>query len=221
VIARGIARGIAGADRACIRPRGEQDNAHTRRTDRVPHVHSFEPVAAADARILILGSMPGTASLAATRYYAHPRNLFWPILADVLHFDASGEYEARLDALKSARVALWDVLHSCHREGSLDTRIRTETQVANDFAAFFRTHPGIVRVIFNGAKAAQCYDRRVLREGIGTGLHYERLPSTSPANASWSYERKLAVWRNALLEGEKPSQELPRSAASLSTSRAG
>jgi len=164
-------------------------------------VRSFDPVASADAEILILGSMPGTASLAAGRYYAHPRNWFWPILAELLGFDATLPYEARLDALRSARIALWDVLHSCRRDGSLDARIGKQDQAANDFAALYRDHPGIRRVLFNGAMAEQCYARHVLAHGIGAGLSYGRLPSTSPANASWSYERKLAAWRSAIRPG--------------------
>lgn len=164
-------------------------------------VQSFHPVASADAEILILGSMPGTASLAAGRYYAHPRNAFWPILAELLRFDGSCPYEERLDALRSARIALWDVLHSCRRDGSLDARIGKQDQAANDFAALYRTHPHIRRVLFNGAMAEQCYARHVLACGIGSAQDYVRLPSTSPANASWSFERKLAAWRSAIRSG--------------------
>lgn len=161
-------------------------------------VQSFDAIVAPDAEILILGSMPGVASLTVGRYYAHPRNAFWPILAELLQFDASCAYEERLDALRSARIALWDVLRACRREGSLDTRIRKEDQAANDFAALYRTHPRIRRVLFNGAMAEQSYARHVLADGIGSGLDYVRLPSTSPANASWSFERKLAAWRSAI-----------------------
>jgi len=168
----------------------------------VAHVQSFDAISGKDARILILGSMPGTASLAAARYYAHPQNSFWRIMTSLLDLDESCPYESRLDALRSARIALWDVLRSCHREGSLDTRILTDTQVANDFATFFRGHRGITRVLFNGAKAEQCYRRHVLRHGIGAGLEYQRLPSTSPANASWPFARKLAAWREAVLRDD-------------------
>jgi hypoxanthine-DNA glycosylase len=149
--------------------------------------------------------MPGTASLTAGRYYAHPRNSFWPILADVLEFDADADYQVRLAALRSARIALWDVLRSCKREGSLDTRIRRQDQAANDFAGLYRSHPGIRRVLFNGAVAEQCYARHVLAGGIGGGLQYLRLPSTSPANASWSFERKLTAWRSAIRPGADAS----------------
>jgi hypoxanthine-DNA glycosylase len=156
-------------------------------------------VAAASAGILVLGSMPGEASLAAGQYYAHPRNAFWPIMAELLGFDASLPYERRLAALRAGRIAVWDVLRSCHRHGSLDTKIRRETQVANDFAAFFASHRHVGRVLFNGAKAEECYRRHVLGRGIGDGLVYLRLPSTSPANASWTPARKLTAWRTGVL----------------------
>lgn len=162
-------------------------------------LRSFPPVAAPDAELLVLGSMPGAASLAAGQYYAHPHNAFWPILSELLGFDRDAPYESRLAALRAARIALWDVLHSCEREGSLDARIRRDSQVANDFAAFFRDHPRIRRVAFNGVAAEQCFRRHVLATGIGEHLSLERLPSTSPANASWSRERKLAAWRRALV----------------------
>lgn len=157
-------------------------------------------MAAADARILILGSMPGEASLAAGQYYAHPRNAFWPVVAEVLGFDAAASYEQRLAALVASRIALWDVLQSCRRRGSLDTRIEGASEVANDFEAFFAAHPAVEAVLFNGAKAEASYRRHVLERGVGAALAYRRLPSTSPANASWPRERKLAAWRAALGE---------------------
>jgi hypoxanthine-DNA glycosylase len=165
----------------------------------MPRVQSFAPVANRQAEVLILGSMPGEASLKACRYYAHPQNAFWPIMAEVVGFDPALAYTRRLAALKAAKIALWDVLHSCEREGSLDTRIRRADEVANDFERFFRTHPRIERVLFNGSRAADCYLRHVLKKGVATGLRYERLPSTSPANASWSRAHKTAAWRDAIL----------------------
>ena len=171
-------------------------------------IHSFEPIADGNAEVLILGSMPGTRSLAAGEYYAHPHNVFWRILSELLHFDAASSYEARVRVLKSARIALWDVLHSCVRAGSLDAMIENGTQSANDFRRFFGGHSKIRNVFFNGAKAEACYRRHVLRE-IGPGtISYSRLPSTSPANASMSFAHKLRAWRAILgTRVQRPAQQ--------------
>ena len=164
-------------------------------------VYSFAPIAGRNARVLILGSMPGRASLAAGQYYAHRQNAFWRIASELFGFDAGAPYAARVKALKSARVAVWDVLHSCVRQGSLDTMIEDDSEIANDFRAFFRTHRGITHVFFNGAKAEASFRRHVL-PGMALRLHYRRLPSSSPANASVPWRRKLAAWR-ALLKTEE------------------
>ena len=161
----------------------------------MPHVQSFAPIENTDARILILGSIPGEASLRAGQYYAHPRNLFWRIMGELLDTDPASSYGQRVQALKSARIALWDVLRSCHRKGSLDSNIDDVSLVPNDFAAFFLRHPGITHVFFNGSKAEACYRRHVQPVIRIESLEYLRLPSTSPANASISYERKLEAWR--------------------------
>jgi TDG/mug DNA glycosylase family protein len=165
---------------------------------RTSRIRSFKPIVGRNARALILGSMPGQASLDAGRYYAHPQNAFWRITAELLRIDAQATYDTRVKALKAARIAVWDVLHSCVRQGSLDTMI--EQEVANDFAAFFRAHRGITHVFFNGAKAEASFKRHVLPV-MKVGLRYARLPSTSPAHASLPYRRKLAAWR-AILEWE-------------------
>lgn len=161
---------------------------------------SFPPIANPDATILILGSMPGQASLAANAYYAHPRNAFWPIMAALLGFDADADYAQRIAALKAARIALWDVLHSCTRPGSLDADIAPDSLVANDLPAFLQQHPAIQRVFFNGAKAEACYRKHVAPALATTSLQCMRLPSTSPAHAALSLERKLAAWRVILAE---------------------
>ncbi len=166
----------------------------------MPRVQSFPAIADAKARILILGSMPGNASLAAGQYYAHAQNLFWHILAEVTGTAAAAPYAARARALRSCGIALWDVLESCARDGSLDSAIDEASINANDFASFYRLHPGIVQVFFNGAKAEASYRRYVL-PGLAPGLGsrtYRRLPSTSPANASMSRAYKQRVWTQAL-----------------------
>lgn len=159
---------------------------------------SFPPIAAPDAETLILGSMPGDASLAAGRYYAHPHNAFWPIMAGLLGFSADDAYADRVAALLDARIALWDVLGTCSRQGSLDARIDRASEVANDFAAFFGTHPHIVRVCFNGAKAETAFRRHVRLALDGRTLSFVRLPSTSPAHAALGFKAKLAAWRAAI-----------------------
>jgi TDG/mug DNA glycosylase family protein len=158
----------------------------------------FEPIADANTEILILGSMPGQESLAANQYYANRRNAFWKIMAELLGFDSDCSYEARLHELRTARIALWDVLQSCTRVGSLDARIDNSSITANNFQDFFATHNKIRAVFFNGAKAESAYRRYVLPTVNAIPVSYMRLPSTSPAHASLSYEQKLHIWRAAL-----------------------
>ena len=153
------------------------------------------PIASPDARVLILGSMPGRASLAAGQYYAHPRNVFWPIMGCLLDFDASRDYPARVDALKVAGIAVWDILDSCHRPGSLDSAIADDSLVANDLPGFLATHAEIHHVFFNGAKAESCFRRHIKLTMAEPQIGFARLPSTSPAHAGLSFERKLEAWR--------------------------
>ena len=159
------------------------------------HARCFPPIASPDSRVLILGSMPGRASLAAGQYYAHPRNAFWPIMGSLLDFDASRDYPARVDALKVAGIAVWDILDSCHRPGSLDSAIDDGSLVANDLAGFLVTHAAIGHVFFNGAKAESCFRRHVTLTLPERRIAFTRLPSTSPAHAGLSFERKLDAWR--------------------------
>ncbi len=162
----------------------------------VSAVRSFAPVAARDARVLILGSMPGIASLNAQRYYAHPRNAFWPIMGALLGFAPDAAYAMRLRALTQAQIALWDVLGACVRPGSLDAAIDENSIVANDFAGFFAGHRKVARVFFNGTKAADSFRRHVIPAlSSASQLQFTSLPSTSPANASYSFDRKLEHWR--------------------------
>ena len=158
-------------------------------------VRCFPPIASPDARILILGSMPGRASLAAGQYYAHPRNAFWPIMGCLLDFDASRDYPARVDALKVGGIAVWDILDSCHRPGSLDSAIADDSLVANDLPGFLATHAEIHHVFFNGAKAESCFRRHIKLTMAEPQIGFARLPSTSPAHAGLSFARKLEAWR--------------------------
>lgn len=163
-------------------------------------ISSFPPIAARDARVLILGSMPGRASLAAGQYYAHPRNAFWPVMAALFGLDPDAAYEHRCRALCRSGVAVWDVLRACVREGSLDSAIDPRSMQANDFAAFFAAHPRIGAVFFNGATAERVYRRHVLPtlRRPAAQLPLTRLPSTSPAYASLTVAEKSAAWASAM-----------------------
>ncbi|HJV24829.1 MAG TPA: DNA-deoxyinosine glycosylase [Aromatoleum sp.] len=159
-------------------------------------LEGFPPIAAAHAHTLILGSMPGAASLAATQYYAHPRNGFWPIVCAVLGIDPGEPYAVRAQQLAERGYALWDVLGACRRRGSLDADIEAESLEINDFAGFLASHPGVARIFFNGGAAETFFRRRAwpqLSEYANVTLR--RLPSTSPANASWSFADKLEAWK--------------------------
>lgn len=143
--------------------------------------------------------MPSAASLAAGEYYAHPRNQFWRIAGAVCGLDPGAPYGRRKTALMARGIALWDVVASCMRPGSLDAAIDDDTVVANDFAAFLATHRQIVRVCFNGRKAESAWRRHVEpRLPPSRKLDYRLLPSTSPAHAGMSYLRKLGIWRSAI-----------------------
>lgn len=157
-------------------------------------LEGFPPIAAPHAHTLILGSMPGAASLAAGEYYAHPRNAFWPIICAVLEIAPTLPYAERARELAAHGYALWDVLGACRRKGSLDADIETDSIEVNDFPAFFAAHPAIARVFFNGATAEACF-RRDVAASVARPLRYRRLPSTSPANAGWSAAAKLEAWR--------------------------
>jgi hypoxanthine-DNA glycosylase len=156
---------------------------------------SFPPIESKSARVLVLGSMPGAASLQAGRYYAYPHNAFWPIMGELLGAGPAVAYAKRVLLLRRAGLALWDVMASCVREGSLDSDIDEDSIVPNDFPAFFDAHPHVTQVCFNGAKAETCFHRYVRPHLSDHGLEFTRLPSTSPAHASLSMEKKLRAWR--------------------------
>ena len=169
-------------------------------------IHGFAPLARPDARLLILGSMPGQRSLLAQEYYAHPQNAFWRIMGTLLGFDARAPYSERWAALLAARVALWDVLASCARPSSLDADIVEASIRPSDLAGFLAGHPHIGAIHFNGAKAAAVFTRHLLDDLPATvqALPRQRLPSTSAAHAGLGFEAKLAIWRQALSRTAEP-----------------
>jgi hypoxanthine-DNA glycosylase len=153
--------------------------------------HTFGPVLGRGARILILGSMPGEASMKAGQYYAHPRNQFWDLMGDLLGAGRNLSYRRRLDRLRRSGVALWDVVGECVRPGSMDHRIDPASIRPNDFAELFRRAPGIRAIFFNGAAAARFFRRHVRG---APDCSFRTLPSTSPACASKTYAQKLKAW---------------------------
>lgn len=159
-------------------------------------LRGFGPIAETDARLLILGSMPGGASLAAGQYYAHPRNAFWNVIEAVWGVPRSLPYEARIRAVRDRGIAIWDVVARCHRATSLDADIEHGSVVANDFAGFLAGHRGIRQIAFNGAGAEALYRRHVLPM-LPQPLQQiarTRMPSTSPAHASLALEAKIRAW---------------------------
>jgi hypoxanthine-DNA glycosylase len=158
----------------------------------VEKIQSFPFSADSRAKVLILGSMPGVESLRQQQYYGHRRNLFWNFMGEL--FDAGRDlpYEERLTVLRKNRIALWDVAHTCRREGSLDSNM-TDV-IANDFPALFKTAPHIHTVFFNGQKAATLFHKLVFPD-LDRKLIFITLPSTSPANASIPLAKKKAAWK--------------------------
>ena len=153
-----------------------------------PRLAGLPPVIARGTRLVVLGSFPGVASLQAQQYYAHPQNQFWRLVGGLLAEPLPQlPYRERLARLRLRGVGLWDVYASCRREGSLDSAI--EAAELNDLASLRRRAPGLVAVAHNGGESA-----RHRRHTEALGLPVWRLPSSSPANASWSFERKLAAW---------------------------
>lgn len=157
-------------------------------------IYGFPPVCAPDARVLILGSMPSVESLHQSFYYAHPRNAFWPMMAQILGESIPNSIEGKKEMLIRHRIALWDTVGSCIRPGSLDSAIRDARP--NDFAALFKACPDIRHIFFNGAASHQLYSKLVSRDD---GRIHHRMPSTSPAYTI-KFEKKLELWQQALKE---------------------
>lgn len=162
-------------------------------------VQSFAPIIGTNPRIIVVGSMPGVASLEAVQYYAHPRNAFWPIMGQLFGIDHRASYRSRVRQLEGLPLILWDTLQACHRPGSLDSNIDADSVRANDFAGLLGEFPAIRAIVFNGATAEK-YFRRLVVPQLPNALDIEliKMPSTSPAHAGMSFEQKLADWRRLL-----------------------
>ncbi len=158
-------------------------------------LHSFEPLIGQQPKVLILGSMPGVKSLQDQQYYAHPRNAFWPIMAELFSIQWSDSYARRVDQLRQLPVILWDVLQSCHREGSLDSNIRQDQLQANAIPQLLLDYPTVALIAFNGATSEKMFKQHVMNQ-ISHPERYTllRLPSSSPAHAGKSLQQKLVEW---------------------------
>lgn len=160
-------------------------------------LQGLPPAVREDARVLVLGSMPGEASLRAQQYYGHPRNRFWPLMASLYGIDAGATYAQRIVALNSAGIGLWDVLGSCVRRGSLDAAIERGSEIANPIAALCGRLPKLRAIGLNGAKAAHSFSRHVaphLDAALAQRLAILALPSTSPANAAYALPQLQSAW---------------------------
>lgn len=153
-------------------------------------VYSFPSISNKEAKVLVLGTMPGIASLELNQYYGHSRNVFWKLLFTIFEQPFSNDYEVKKQLALDNQIAIWDVLQACVREGSLDSAI--EQEVPNDFKAFLKAHPNLELIVFNGQKAAKFFKQYVR---VSKNYKQVTVPSTSPANAGISWEQKLKEWQ--------------------------
>ncbi len=153
----------------------------------------FGPITGRNPAVLILGTFPGEASLKENRYYAHPRNLFWNMIAEICGTGEREGYEERCEHARNAGIAIWDVVKSCDREGSSDGRIRRGHFNPNDIGGFLSEHP-VAAIFFNGAKAALLFRQHVDLSLLPVLPRLVTLPSTSPAHAALPVQKKLERW---------------------------
>lgn len=153
-------------------------------------IYSFPPISDQNAKVLVLGTIPGVQSLQLNQYYGHHRNAFWKVMFTLFNEPFSTDYTLRKALVLQHKVAVWDVLQACIRQGSLDSAIKQE--IPNDFEPFLQQHPNLTHILFNGQKAAY-YFRQHVR--LSTQCKLITLPSTSPANAGISFEQKQKEWQ--------------------------
>ncbi len=165
--------------------------------DLVAASDGFPPIEARDAHTLVLGSLPGKRSIAEQQYYAHPQNAFWPIMKALFGID--GGYAQRCERLCQRGIAVWDVLASSVRPGSMDANIDVGSAVVNDFESFLAEHERLQLIAFNGKKAEQLFRRFVDLGPLASRIELRALPSTSPAYAAMPLSGKLAAWRDVLI----------------------
>jgi len=174
-------------------------------------VQSFSAVCDATTHTLVLGTMPGVASINAVEYYAHKRNAFWPIMLAMIndipasyHLPQQVDYQSRIAQMLGKRIGLWDVLAQCEREGSLDSAIQSDSVVVNNFVALLDQYPHISTIAFNGKTAQKLFNRHALPVLIESQINTDKirwlsLPSTSPAMAALNLDEKFNIWRAELM----------------------
>lgn len=171
---------------------GYADGRGIERQAQAGRLQGLPPIWSPCAKLLVLGSFPSAASLQNQSYYAHPRNQFWPILASLWQLDLSSlDYAGRVAMAQAHGLAIWDVYDSCLRAGSLDSAIQQARP--NDLLGLAARMPGLQAIAHNGGESA-----RHIRLTQTLGLPVYKLPSTSPAHAAWSLERKREAWREVL-----------------------
>jgi len=173
-------------------------------------VQSFNAVCDSSTHTLVLGTMPGVASINAGEYYAHKRNAFWPIMLAILNDEPASfelahqlDYPSRVAHLLASGIGLWDVLAECERAGSLDSAIKPDSIVVNDFASLLTQCPQLNTIAFNGKTAQKLFHRHamplLIDHQINTdNIRWRSLPSTSPAMATLNLEKKFEIWRAEL-----------------------
>lgn len=155
-------------------------------------IHSFEPIIDKDCRVLILGTMPGMESLRQSQYYANKRNQFWKLIYNIFGIlEPDENYNQKKLFLLKNKIALWDVISSCEREGSLDSEIKKP--VSNDFTWLFKEYYNISHVFFNGGGAEKFFGQLVMRKKDRTNKNFFKLPSSSPTN-TMDFDEKLKAW---------------------------
>ena len=153
-----------------------------------PRISSFDPVINEESKILILGSVPGVKSLEKQEYYAHPQNTFWKIIFELFQESFTEKYSKKIEILNKNKIALWDVIDTCERKGSLDSEIRNEE--ANDIETLLKNHPNISAIFCNGGKSFKNL-KKILKDKSNISVYL--LPSTSPLHTI-SFDKKLAAW---------------------------
>lgn len=159
-------------------------------------LEGFPPVLPENPKVLILGSMPGVESLRKQQYYGHPRNAFWFIMGELVGAKPELGYKQRCEILQNHGIVLWDVLKHCKREGSLDSAIVGESEVANRIPELLEEKGTIKAIFFNGKKAEQAFKKHILKyyPEVKEKVEFFSLPSTSPAYALQRPQQKLEKW---------------------------